>query len=74
MLLSGSVPLICWGLVNAVVVSGLIAWNSLGLPALWCLWAAVTSVCVAWFMRRRRAPEPEVDWMEAAVRPRGLRP
>jgi hypothetical protein len=72
LLLSGSAPLISWGLVNAVVLSGLIAWNSLGLPALWCLWAAMTSVCVAWFMRRTPAREP--DWVETALQPRGLRP
>lgn len=74
MLLSGSVPLIAWGLVNAVVVSGLIAWNSLGLPALWCLWAAVTSGCVAWFMRSQPVPGPDPDWIEAAMRPRGIQP
>jgi hypothetical protein len=74
LLLSGSAPLISWGLVNAVVLSGLVAWNSLGLPALWCLWAAMTSVCVAWFMRRTRALEPGPDWLDTALQPRGLRP
>ena len=74
MLLSGSVPLIAWGMVNAVAVSGLVAWNSLGLPALWCLWAAVTSGFVAWFLRKERPPQEDADWVAEALRPRGLRP
>ncbi|CAB4886320.1 MAG: hypothetical protein F2793_09655 [Actinobacteria bacterium] len=57
LLLSGYAPLVAWGLVNLVGMSSLVAWNSLGLPALWCLWAAVTSGFVAWFMRRSHAAE-----------------
>ena len=74
LLLSGSAPLIAWGLVNTVAVSALVAWNSLGLPALWCLWAAVTSGFVAWYLRKERPKQEESDWVEAALRPRGLRP
>ena len=74
LLLSGLEPLIAWGSVNAVAVSALVAWNSLGLPALWCLWAAVTSGFVAWFLRKERPQEQESDWVAEALRPRGLRP
>ena len=74
LLLSGSAPLIAWGLVNTVAVSALVAWNSLGLPALWCLWAAVTSGFVAWYLRKERPKQEESDWVDAVLRPRGLRP
>lgn len=74
MLLSGSAALIAWGLLNTVAVSGLVAWNSLGLPALWCLWAAASSGLVAWFLRKERPQQQETDWVGEALRPRGLRP
>lgn len=74
MLLSGKAPIIAWGLVNTVAVSALVAWNSLGLPALWCLWAAATSGLVAWFLRKERLQHQEADWVTEALRPRGLRP
>lgn len=74
LLLSGSAPLIAWGVVNAVAVSALVAWNSLGLPALWCLWAAVTSGFAAWCLRKERPQQIETDWVAEALRPRGIRP
>lgn len=74
LLLSGYAPLIAWGLVNTVAVSALVAWNSLGLPALWCVWAAATSGLVAWFLRIERPQQQEADWFAEALRPRGLRP
>jgi hypothetical protein len=60
--------------VNAVAVSALVAWNSLGLPALWCLWAAVTSGFAAWCLRKDRPQQIETDWVAEALRPRGIRP
>ncbi len=74
LLLSGSAPLIAWGVVNAVAVSALVAWNSLGLPALWCLWAAVTSGFAAWCLRKERPQEIETDWVAEALQHRGIRP
>lgn len=50
-LLSGQRPLLYWGMLNFVIVSGLCVWVARGMPSLWCFWAACTSFFVAWFMR-----------------------
>ena len=52
LLLSGQRILFAWGLTNVVVVAVLALWVGRGLPSLWCLWAAVSSVLVAWYLRR----------------------
>jgi hypothetical protein len=51
MLVSGQKYLFKWGVVNVVVVFALSIWASQKLPSLWCFWAAVTSIFVAWFIR-----------------------
>lgn len=50
-LLSGIRQLVIYGLMNAVVVATLAISQNHGLPSLWCLWAAVTSFCIWWFIR-----------------------
>lgn len=52
MLLSGYRTIFIWGIVNAVGVAFLLWANSKGLPSVWCLWAAVTSWFVAWWLRK----------------------
>ncbi|MFM1819382.1 MAG: hypothetical protein RIS61_980 [Actinomycetota bacterium] len=51
MLISGQKYLFKWGVVNLVVVIALGIWASQKLPSLWCFWAAITSIFVAWFIR-----------------------
>ena len=63
MLLSGQRILFWWGVVNAVAVAALVAWTQDGLPSLWCLWAACTSVFVAWYLRNLQKERAEGgDW------------
>ena len=52
LLLSGQRILVYWGLVNALAVGGLAFWASRGLPSLWCFLAAISSVFIAWYLRR----------------------
>ncbi|MDO8309320.1 MAG: hypothetical protein Q7V58_13305 [Actinomycetota bacterium] len=52
LLLSGQRILFIWGVTNIVAVGALSMWASRGLPSLWCLWAACSSVFVAWYLRR----------------------
>lgn len=54
LLLSGFRPLFYWGILNVLMVSLLAFTVPLGVPSLWCLWAAVTSVFVDWFLRTLR--------------------
>jgi hypothetical protein len=51
LLLSGQRALLVWGVVNVVAVGALNVWAASGLPSLWCVWAACTSVFVAWYLR-----------------------
>jgi hypothetical protein len=51
LLLSGHRPLFIWGVLNVVMVAVLALTVPLGVPSLWCLWAAATSVFVNWFIR-----------------------
>lgn len=65
LLLSGQRPLVVWGIINAVVVGLLARGVANGLPSLWCFWAAITSVFVAWFLRslaRARASGAPWPW------------
>ncbi len=65
LLLSGQRPLLYWGMLNVVVVSGLCLWVSRGMPSLWCFWAACTSGFVAWYLRyleRRRGDGEPWPW------------
>jgi nitrate reductase NapE component len=49
-----------WGAVNLVVVL-LLAWlNRSGFISLWCVWAAITSVAIAWHLRHA-SREPDVE-------------
>ena len=52
LLLSGQHILVYWGMVNALAVGALAFWSSRGLPSLWCFLAAVSSVFIAWYLRR----------------------
>lgn len=61
MLLSGYRPLMYWGVLNVVVVLALSAAAKQGLPSLWCFWAAITSLFVAWLMRRLEREHTEGD-------------
>ena len=66
LLLSGQRPLVIWGILNAVVVAALALAVANGLPSLWCFWAAITSVFVAWFLRsleRERASGAAWPWV-----------
>lgn len=66
LLLSGQRPLVIWGVLNAVVVGALVLAVANGLPSLWCFWAAITSVFVAWFLRsleRARASGAAWPWV-----------
>jgi hypothetical protein len=62
LLLSGKRLLFVWGVANVAAVGVLSIWASHGLPSLWCMWAACTSVVIAVFVRRvdaaQRAGEP----------------
>lgn len=51
MLVSGQRHLFNWGILNLIVVLSLGIWENHKLPSLWCFWAAITSVFVAWFIR-----------------------
>ena len=51
MLLSGSKPLLYWGLLNVLAIAFLSYRLSHSLPSLWCFWAACTSFFIAWFIR-----------------------
>lgn len=51
LLLSGEKPLMLWGIVNVFAVAAINVWSAEGLPSIWCLWAAVTSGFVAWYLR-----------------------
>jgi hypothetical protein len=46
-------PIAIFGVLNAVAVVLLAVSASNGLPSLWCFWAAVTSVMIAVYLRRR---------------------
>jgi hypothetical protein len=59
LLLSGQRILFIWGLSNIVVVAVLVRFVGQGLPSLWCLWAACSSVAVAWYLRRLRRERSE---------------
>jgi hypothetical protein len=52
LLLSGERILFLWGVANVAAVGVLAVWASNGLPSLWCMWAACTSVAVAVFLRQ----------------------
>ena len=41
-----------FGLVNLVVVTGLAVLDKAALVSLWCAWAAVVSIAIAWHLRR----------------------
>lgn len=56
LLMSSHRELRVWGMANAVVLGGLAIWAAKALPSLWCIWAAVTSVFVAWLLRGQQAP------------------
>jgi len=70
MLLSGQRPLLYWGIANVVAVAALVASVRQGLPSLWCFWAALTSVFVAWFVRRVDRREPKDPWPWQAAKQR----
>jgi len=55
LLLSGYRALFLWGITNAIVVLVLSEAVPRGLPSLWCLWAAATSVFIDWFLRETAA-------------------
>lgn len=55
MLLSGERILVIYGVVNAIAVALLAALIAAGFASLWCFWAAITSVLIALYMRRRNA-------------------
>jgi len=50
-LLSGQRAIVVWGWLNVFAVTALVVSANHGLPSLWCFWAAITSVCVLWFIR-----------------------
>lgn len=50
-LLSSHRELVLWGVVNIVAVTAISAWAAHGLPSIWCLWAAITSGYINWFIR-----------------------
>ncbi len=51
-LVSSSRPITVFGVANLVVVL-VLAWRaSAGLASLWCIWAALTSIGIAWLVRR----------------------
>lgn len=52
--LSSHRELVWWAGVNAVAILWLDRWSASGLPSLWCLWAAVTSLFLNWFIRGHR--------------------
>lgn len=54
--LSSHRELVWWAAVNAIAVAALAVWTANGLPSLWCLWAAVTSAFINWFIRGHRLP------------------
>jgi uncharacterized protein DUF6629 len=45
-----------WGLVNLAAVLVLVWVNRVGFISLWCVWAAVTSVAIAAYLRQAPAP------------------
>lgn len=51
-LLSSHRPIFLWGISNVFVTTFLFFWNQRGLASLWCLYAAATSVFIAWFVRQ----------------------
>jgi hypothetical protein len=51
MLFSGYRPLFIWGVLNCIAILVLNDRLSHALPSLWCLWAAITSFFVSWYMR-----------------------
>lgn len=55
LLLSSHRELRAWGVANAVVLGGLAIWAARAMPSLWCIWAAITSLFVAWLLRSQRA-------------------
>ena len=55
MLLSGDRILLIYGVVNAIAVALLAALLAAGFASLWCFWAAITSILIALYMRRRNA-------------------
>lgn len=51
-LASASRPIVVFGVANLVVVL-VLAWRATeGLASLWCIWAALTSIGIAWLVRR----------------------
>jgi hypothetical protein len=56
LLLSSHRELVGWAAVNAAAITVLALRAANGLPSLWCLWAAVTSVFLNWFIRGHRLP------------------
>jgi hypothetical protein len=63
MLLSGYRPIFIWGICNIVAAAFLSVAATRGFPSLWCFWAAITSVFIAWFIRRlSRAHDNGEPW------------
>lgn len=70
LLLSGERPLMLWGIVNVVAVTAINVWSAEGLPSIWCLWAAVTSGFVAWYLRHLDAAHARGEpwpWQRADI-------
>jgi len=69
MFLSAQRILIYWAFFNAAAIAVLMMRARDELPSLWCLWAAATSIFVAWFLRRLNR-----DHKNGALWPWELRP
>lgn len=61
-LLLASQPTLRWyGVSNAVAVAVIAALSVSAVVSIWCIWAAVTSVAIAWYLRGEQLPSVTLE-------------